>query len=117
MSPTHVLIISPNALFREGLKRILGKDNALILIGEACSLDEVDEQIRYRADVVVVEQQGDPAAHSEMLSQLLTTPAEQVRIVSLNLDEEGMQIYRREHVDEPSVERLISVLKIGDSIP
>lgn len=112
MSPSNVIILSPNTIFREGLKRLLAQDRSLALVGETASLDDVQEMSRdTQADVIIVQQQGSQAAQIDTISKLLAIPSARLQVVAVSLDETGMQIYHRENVAEATVAGLIAALK------
>jgi DNA-binding NarL/FixJ family response regulator len=54
--PTGVLLADRHAVVREGLRRILGQSDGVVIVGEASDGDEViDLLIRRRPDVVVID--------------------------------------------------------------
>lgn len=55
-----ILIISPHALAREGLRLLVGQDEDLHVLGTAANADDAFESLRYaRADVVIVAHSSD----------------------------------------------------------
>lgn len=56
MDPVKIVIADDHALFREGLKRLLGSDSSFRVIGEACNnRDAVEVVARLRPDILILD--------------------------------------------------------------
>lgn len=106
MSSKRVAIISSHGIFRDGLKRLLGK---VALVELADSIEEVEDLIyKQQVDVVIIDRAEDRITDSETVSRLLSVPG--VRVITVSLEADDMQIYQHEQVGEASVEDLVAAV-------
>ena len=112
MSGKKVLIVSSNWLFREGLKYILNGETDLTLTKQVSSLLEAEELVRMgQVDVVIFvlpDKEEEKESRAETIISLLSRPGIRVVVVSLNGND--LSIYRREQIEEASVEDLVAAL-------
>lgn len=109
MPDTRVLIYSSHSLFREGLKRILSDAPGINLIGFAQTLPEFEKLVdENQVDVTIVEQVENEHALSETISRLLSMS--EMQVITVNLEEADLNVYRREQIGEATAETLIAAL-------
>jgi DNA-binding NarL/FixJ family response regulator len=106
VSSRHVVIISSYKLFRDGLKRLLDK---VALVEFADSIEEVEELVhQQQVDAVIIDQAENQMTGNEVISRLLSLPG--VRVITVSLTGDEMQVYRYEQVGKASVEDLIQAV-------
>ena len=106
MSLKHVAIISSRGIFRDGLKRLLAKVALVELVN---SIEEVEELMRkQQVDVVIIDRAEDQMTDDETISRLLSISG--MRIITVSLEADDMQIYQRKQVGEASVEDLVAAV-------
>jgi len=112
MSGKKVLIVSSNWLFREGLKYILAGSNGLARTDQVSSLLEAEEWVRMgQVDVVIFvlpENAGGQESRAKTIISLLSRPG--VRVIAVSMKANDIYIYRRERIEEASVEDLVAAL-------
>lgn len=112
MSGKHVLIVSSNGLFREGLRHILASSADLPPTRQTTSLQEAEELARTKqVDIVILEAADETEGQdsgTEAVTRLLAIPG--VRVISVSLKTGDMRVYRQERVEEVSVEDLVAAL-------
>ncbi len=109
MPDTRVALFSSHSLFREGLARVLANVPNLTIVGQATTYEDMEKLASEQTVNVILAAQveNDPAC-METIGRLLLLNG--VRVITVNLDESTMQVYRREPVGEASVEALIAAL-------
>jgi len=106
VSLKRVVVISSYALFRDGLKRLLVK---VASVQMADSIEEVEELVsQQKVDTVIVDQAENQTSNSEIVSRLLSLPG--VRVITVSLEGDEMQVYRHQQVGKASVEDLIEAI-------
>lgn len=106
VSLKRVVVISSYALFRDGLKRLLVK---VASVEMADSIEEVEELVsQQKVDAVIVDQAENQISNSEIVSRLLSLP--DVRVITVSLEGDEMQVYRYKQVGKASVEDLIEAI-------
>lgn len=103
----HVLIYSPNTLFRDGLRRLIGDVAVVRVFSDLAALEAwlgVES-----VDTVVIDMETTGAMHAgsvfaETVTRLLRTPT--LTVIQVNLETDAMQIYRHEEIGSASVEAL-----------
>lgn len=106
MSSKRVVIISSHGIFRDGLKRLLAK---VALVELADSIEKVEDLMhKQQVDVVIVDRAEDRMTNSETISRLLSVPG--VRVITVSLEGDDMQIFQHKQVGEVSVEDLVAAV-------
>lgn len=110
MGVRHVLVVSRQALFREGLRRLLSGLSDINLLDAVGSLAEAEALVaNVPPDVIVVNREDESTVDQTILASLLDMTEAQV--VTVTLADRGLTVYSRQHVPEASVQDLLDVLK------
>ena len=106
MSSKRVAIISSRGIFRDGLKHLLAKVALVIPVG---SIEEVEDLMhKQQVDVVIIDRAEDQLTDDKTISRLLTVPG--MRVITVSLEADDMQIYQHKQVGEASVEDLVAAV-------
>lgn len=103
------MVVSENALFREGLQRLATESPDVTVLGAVASLDEALQIGRQNPpDVVIVDQDKQTPAGLETLAQLLDLAVD--RVVTVTLDDPDATVYSRRRLTETSAKKLLDLL-------
>jgi len=106
VSLKRVVIISSYALFRDGLRRLL---SSVASVEMAASIEEAERLVsQQKVDAVIVDQAENQISNSEVVSRLQSLPG--VRVITVSMAGDEMQVYRYEQVGKASVEDLIEAV-------
>ena len=106
MSSKRVAIISSRGIFRDGLKRLLAKVALAELVD---SIKEVEDLMqKQQVDAVIIDRAEDQMADDETISRLLSVPG--MRVITVSLEADDMQIYQHKQIGEASVEDLVAAV-------
>ncbi len=109
MAKHRVFILWTHPLFSETVARLLGGADVEIIGGSSNPAAGLDEIGRLQPDVVIAEEEptGDPG---EAIRALRAGPAEML-ILGMNLENNGLQVYRREQRTVADPEDLLRILR------
>lgn len=107
MDRRRAIIISSQALFREGLRYLLSDLPDVELIGVVDSIEEARQlATSNKPDVIVISHEEDD---QNLVAELLTMT--DARLVTVTLEDGGMTVYHRRHLPEASVQELLKILE------
>ena len=112
MSEKRVLIVSSNALFREGLSNVLADRADPSCTTQTSSIQEADELAQEgKVDVIIIDRALDVEEQTDQyqfVSRLLSFP--EVRVITVSLVTDDLWIYKQERVETASVEALVAAI-------
>lgn len=109
MAKHRVYILWTHPLFSETVGRLLGGADVDIVGGSSDPTVGMDEIGRMQPDVVIAEE-GPSGAPTEAIEALRAGPSEML-ILGLNLNDNGLQVYRREQRTVADPEDLLQILR------
>lgn len=110
MDTRNVIVVSEQALLREGLRSLLKGMADIVLMGAVSSIHEAKQMAaESTADVILVDTDSDEISDPNVLSDLLEST--QAQVVTITLKGRELIVYRRKRVPEASVQNLLDALR------